>query len=79
MSDFEKIESIVKDLTTRVQRFHSGDWVALYFSGGTNKWWATSAFTLRWQFTGNDPFEALSDLETALREREADFGYEAAE
>ena len=38
MSDIKRIESIIADLTERVQKFHNGDWVSIYCSGYMHGW-----------------------------------------
>ena len=86
MSDFEKIESAVKDLSRRVQAMNRADWVMLYVSGVDAAWTASAVMSSMVSGRCADPFTALSQLEEQIRRREmadvnfaATLGLEAAE
>jgi hypothetical protein len=86
MSDFEKIESAVKDLSRRVQVMNPADWVMLYVSGVDAAWTASAVLSSMVSGRATDAFTALSQLEEQIRRREtadaslaATLGLEAAE
>ena len=86
MSDLEKIESAVKDLSRRVQVMNRADWVMLYVSHVDATWVAAACISGHSSGRCADPFEALSQLEEQIRRIElaevklaATLGLEAAE
>ena len=71
MSDFEKLQGIVRDLSKRVRKFEANDWVTLYCSDFLNGWWANNHYgNAKLTGEGIGPFEALADIEAKIRRLE---------
>lgn len=69
MTDMQKLQSIIEDLTRRSQEFHNADIVCIGYVQGCG-WWSRTAFAFPTRHYGRDLFYALDLLEQEIRGRE---------